>query len=269
MRTKSIKFLALVLCVLLSGCSEKYPSLQSLLTDYLAQINIKRERYEEALSQYYDLLEEQGGRAELHSNIGALLSLMQKPEDAIKSLRYAEKLASIQKNEKLLFAVHYNLGVVYGQMKNVADALKEYQAALDIVPTSKEAKTNIELLMQQQEQDQKQQQQQQDQKNGQGQSNQQNKDQKQDQNKDQKQDPKQDQNKDKKDDQKQDKKDQQKQDDKRESSPRYKPRPFKGDDLSEGDVKKILEELRSQEQKIRAHFDKKEKGSDSNNGKDW
>ena len=51
-------------------------------------------------------------------------------------------------------------------------------------------------------------------------------------------------------------------------SPKYKPRPFQGDQLSEGDVKKILGELRSQEQKIRANYDKKER-KEKKNDKDW
>lgn len=52
------------------------------------------------------------------------------------------------------------------------------------------------------------------------------------------------------------------------SSPKYQPRPFKGDELSEGDVKKILGELRNQEQKIRANFDKRER-KENRNEKDW
>ena len=167
----------------------------------------------------------------------------------------------------------FNKGVYYGKLKNVELALDNYQAALEIVPTSVETKTNIELLIQQQQKDNKDQKDKQDQKDGQGQS-------------DSKSDPKDGQGKDPKDDKKdpndqkdkndqqkdqdqKDKQDQEKKNEERESSAKYKPRPYQGDQLSEGDVKKILGELRSQEQKIRANFDKKEKGKSGRNDKDW
>ncbi len=253
-----VLLLPMLILVLFSGCTQSQPSLKMLYLDYLARQDIKKEKFEEALTQYYALLEIEVSKPETHSNIGVLLNSVQKPEDSLKSLQYALTLAEAQKNPDLIFKVRYNLGVYYGALKKIPEALEHYQAALDILPTSNEVKTNIELLIQQQKQEQKQQNKQgdkkQDPKDGQG------------ENKDKKQgeDPK-DEKKDKDKDGDQDKKN----DQKKESSPKYQPRPYQGDQLSEGDVKKILGELKNQEQKIRANFEKKEKGKSKNNEKDW
>lgn len=224
--------------------------------DYLAQKDIKNEKYEDALAKYYSLLEDDGERAATHSNIGVILNNMQKPEDSLKSLQHALKLAETQDDKEMVFKVRYNLGVYYGALKKIPEALDNYQAALDIVPDSQEIKTNIELLMQQQQKNQKEQ-------SGEGEQNQDKSKSGQDENKKDKQgnEPK---------DQK-DPKDEKdgKDDQKKQSSPKYQPRPFKGDQLSEGDVKKILGELKNQEQKIRANFEKKEKGKSKKNEKDW
>ncbi len=249
--SKVILLIAFTSVLFLCGCNKSEPSLSTLFKDYAAARDIKKEKYEDALGKYYNILEEDGDRAGTHSNIGVLLNLVQKPEDALKSLQHALKIAEEKGNPEELFSVRYNLGVHYGALKKVSEALENYQVALDIMPTSNEIKTNIELLMQQQ-QDQKNQQKDGDQKSdpsqggGQGES------------------------KDKNDEGDNDKdKSQKEKNPDKQGSPKYQPRPFKGDQLSEGDVKKILSELRNQEQKIRANFDKKEKGKTKNNEKDW
>ena len=259
---------ACLLGLLLCSCSPKAaPPPAQLWADFKARQDIKAERYEDALVRYYSLLESEPDRFGMHSNIGVLLGMIQKPEEALKSLQHALKLAEQQKDVAGIFTMQFNLGVHFGAQKKVPEALEHYQAALEIVPTSTETKTNIELLIQQQQQDQKDKQ---DQKKKDGQGEGDSKDQsKGDKGKDQdKKDDKGDQQKDPKDakgdDDKKNNPDQQ-----RENSPKYKPRPFKGDQLSEGDVKKILGELKNQEQKIRANFDKKEKGKSKNNEKDW
>lgn len=276
----------ILLCLLLSGCEAEYPPVGTLWNDFKARVDIKLEKYEEAALRYYDVIAAWPTGIEAHSNVGVILSQLQKNEEALKSFDQALLLADQQKDLKAMFYVLYNKGVYYGKLKNVEQALNNYQAALEIVPTSIEVKTNIELLIQQQQKDQKNQKDQkdkqdQDKKDGQGQSDQKSdpkdgkgqdpKDDKKDQKNQDKKDPKD--QKDKNDQQKdQDKKDQQDQDKKNqehESSMKYKPRPYQGDQLSEGDVKKILGELRNQEQKIRANFDKKEKGKSGRNEKDW
>lgn len=256
---KILKLFCVVIFV--SGCSDRYPSLESLYRDRSAATQLKAEKYESALEAYYSVLQNNPDAVSTHSNIGNILNLVQKPDEALKSLLYARKLALQGSDSEALFATSYNLGVYFGKKGQVPEALESYQSALDVKPDSIEAKTNIELLLQQ------------NQKNQQGEKNENSEGQ--DGQNDQKQDgdgksesdqdkPRQDGN-----DQK-DKKDENKPDDsKRETSPKYKPRPFQGDQLSEGDVKKILGELRNQEQKIRANFDKKEKGKSKSNEKDW
>ena len=192
---------------------------------------------------------------ELHVNLGLTYQALQQGDAAIQSYESAEKWA---RNPSVLFASRFDQGVLRGQNKQIDPALDSYQRALEVKPDSLETKTNIELMMQKQAGEGK----------GDGKDDQNGKD-----GKDQKKD--QDKNGQNKDDQKkdQDPKDQDKDkkdsDEKKEvqQSKQYKPREFKGD-LSEQDVKKILGELKQQEQKIRGQFyrgDVKEKPRD----KDW
>jgi Ca-activated chloride channel family protein len=184
-------------------------------------------------------------------------------EKAVQSYKEAERLAGIEKNPQVLFMARFNLGQLYGKAKKYDEALNSYQKALELAPTSKEVKTNIELLIQQQQQ------------GGQGgddKKDQENKDQKDQKDKDKKDQDKKDQDKDKKDqpdkDKDKDKKDKEKEDKKYKENAKYKPRPFEGKDLSEADVKKILGELKQQEQKIRAEFNRKEQ-KEQPRDKDW
>lgn len=177
----------------------------------------------------------------LHLNLGLSLDQQKKPDDAVKSYVVAEAMA---RNDVEKFIARFNLGEAYGRAKKIDEALMWYQRALEIKPDSLETKVNIELLINQQGKGGQDQQQ-----DGQGQG-------------DQKQDSK-DQNKDNKDDK--DKKDS----DKKEygQTPKYQPRPFKGE-LNESEVKKILGEIRQQEQKIRAEFNRKEV-KERPRDKDW
>lgn len=259
----------LSVCTLFLTSCEGYrfniTSLSALFKDRWANHLIEEKKYDEALQTYLKILESDPNESRTHSNIGVLLDTAEKKEEALKALLLALHLAQAENDQTAQFAIHFNLGVHYGEQKNINEALTQYQAALDINPSSLETKTNIELLIQQQ--------------NGQGQGQQDQKDQqKNDKNGDSKnndQSKKDDQkDKDKKDkdkkDQKNDEKDQEdKQKNKQvEKSEQYKPRPFEGTQLSENDVKKILGELGQQEKKIRANFDKKER-KDSKHGKDW
>lgn len=256
-----VLILSLLMALGFLGCADSagYPSFNTLYNDYLARQDIKKEKFEDALTKYYALLEEEGDRAGTHSNIGVILNTVQKPEDSLKSLQHALKLAEAANDPEMIFKVRYNLGVYFGGLKKIPEALENYQAALDLVPSSNEIKTNIELLMQQQQQDQKQKNgeknQDSQQKSGPGENGEKKPGEDQQDNKDENKDQKD--GKDKEDDKK------------KESSPKYQPRPFKGEQLSEGDVKKILGELRNQEQKVRANFDKKEKGKSKSNEKNW
>jgi tetratricopeptide (TPR) repeat protein len=274
MKLKPSLFLFFLAVLSLTGCNRRQdPTLTVLRYDYEARKQLKAEHFEEALQNYYNIVQVYPNDAGPHSNIGVILNMVQKPEEALKSLEQALELAKQNHDSAAEFAVQYNMGWYFTGLKKIDEALEHYQAALEVKPSSIETKTNIELLIQQNKQGQngeksddqsKQDQDKKDQKPDEGKSGQDNKDQK-DKNKDQK-------DQDKKDDKKdgdQDK--EQKPDDgkKRENSPKYKPRQFNGEQLSEGDVKKILGELRNQEQKIRANFEKKEKGKTRRNEKDW
>lgn len=183
---------------------------------------------------------------ELHVNLGLTYQGLQQPDSAIQSYQSAEKWG---RNPNVLFASRFNQGVMRGLNKQIDLALNDYQRSLEVKPDSLEAKTNIELLVQGQS------------GSGDGES----KDKKDGKNgKDNK-------NKDDKDKKGEGDKDKDEQDPGKpkevQQNKEYKPREFKGE-LSEQDVKKILGELKQQEQKIRGQFyrgDSKEKPRD----KDW
>jgi tetratricopeptide (TPR) repeat protein len=197
----------------------------------------------------------------LHLNLGLSFEGQQQAEQAQRSYKEAENLAAKEKNQTLVFAARFNQGQLLGKAKKVDEAIAMYQKALEIDPTSMETKTNIELLTQGQ--------------GGQGgDKEQENKDDKQgDDKKDQKgdgkdpkdqKDPK-DSDKDKDKDGKDKKEDKPKQ---MQQSAKYKPRPYDGKELSESDVKKILGELKQQEEKIRAEYNKKD-FKEQPRDKDW
>jgi tetratricopeptide (TPR) repeat protein len=163
-------------------------------------------------------------------------------EDYSTATQTLKWVASIlpKKEELMRFYVYYQLGRVYAHEKKVTQALEAYQNALDIYPDSKEVTVNIELLAQ---------------SGGGGGGG--GEDEQQDQNKEQQ---KQDQNQ-----QQKPQEDKPNQDD---SGPKPTPKPFDSKDLSKEDVKRILDELKRQEEQIRAKMDDskpKEKGL----GKDW
>lgn len=174
----------------------------------------------------------------IHLNLGLTYMRNKEPEKALQEFKLAEELAGDKPD--LQFMARFNQGVVLTEKSEIDGALAAYQAALELNPQSQETKTNIELLWQGQgggkdgkkDQDQKGNQ---DQKQQQGEN-------------DQPQDPKEDPN--------------QKPDEKKE------PKPFDSKDLTPETVRKILEELKQQEQKVRAdHYSKGAK--ERPRGKDW
>lgn len=134
------------------------------------------------------------------------------------------------KTDEEKFAALFNAGNAMKEAKNYEVALKAYQDALALNPQSKEVKKNIELMW----------------KGGGGGGGQNEKEQPQDG------------------EQQQDSQSPQDQQEK----PKPKPKEFEGKELSESDVKKILEELKNQEQQIRAkEYDKEPKSVPKD--KDW
>lgn len=214
-----------------------------------AQEKLKDEKAEPPQEQILEALEIDPTSYQLHSNLGIIFNRIKKNDDAEKSFKEALKMAELSKDPMGLFASHFNLGVYYGALKKIPEALGHYQQALNLNPTSTETKHNIELLWQSQQQ-----------QSGKGdskekseqdqQENQENKDG--DGDKD-KEDPK------------------EKEGKERQQSPKYKPRPFKSGDLSEGDAKKMLEELARQDKRIRSQFNNRQNknSKEDANEKDW
>jgi tetratricopeptide (TPR) repeat protein len=246
------------------------PHLKSLVLNRQGNQQLKEQNYSSAFDAYVKTLEFEPFAPEIHLNLGLTYEGQQQPEKAMPSYENALKYA--QSNE-MKFASLFNQAQLLGKDKKVDEALEFYQKALSLDPTSKEVKTNIELLIQMQQQqkggqqdnkNKKDQKDDKDQKDNKDQNNSQNnKDQK--DSKDQKDNK--DQGKDEKDDKSKDQKDQ-KEKSQYSQSEKYKPRPFKGQELSEGDVKKILGEIKQQEQKIRSEYNRKEV-KEQPRDKDW
>lgn len=171
----------------------------------------------------------------LHYNLGVVHENSKEPEKAIKEY---VSTANSTKDQDLKFQSFFNAARVYSEQKDIPSALKYYQAALEIRPDSQEVKNNIELLFQ----------------GSGGGGNDSEKEQKSDQ-----------QNKqDQKEQQQPQKPDQQKEN----QNKKQAPKPFKSEELSEQDVRKILNELKRQEEQIRAKMNN-QKSKESPNGKDW
>jgi Ca-activated chloride channel homolog len=188
---------------------------------------------------------------ELHYNLGLTLTGQGQVDAAKKSYNNALELTKKEDgNSDVKFRTYFNLGELAQKEKKVDEALAWYQKALNEKPDSKETKINIELLIQSQK------------SGGQGKDNQ------------DKQDKKDDQNKDSKDGDGDKDKDKQEKPKPGEPPPKMsnksKPQPqkFKSEELNQNDVNKILGELKQQEQKIRAEFNKRDV-KERPRAKDW
>ena len=188
--------------------------------------------------------------AKLHLNLGLSFETLGQNEKAQAAYETALKFAQ---DDETKFVANFNLGQMQQKAKNKDEALKYYQEALKYQPNSVETKTNIELLTQ-------------DGQGGGGQGDQQKKDQ---QDKDGKGDSQQQQADGDKEKEQKDK-DGQGQQDKPKQYGKNKPQPqkFKSEELTQGDVNKILGEIKQQEQKIRADFNKREV-KEQPNAQDW
>lgn len=245
--------LSLLSLFIVAGCGPGRPDLRTLQLNREGNKALEAQTYPSAMDKYIQALSHDPFVGALHLNLGLSLEGQQQAEQALKAYKEAESLAIKEKNPFLIFSSRFNQAQLLGKAKKVDEALALYQKALEIMPASIETKTNIELLTQGQSgQDGDQNQDQQNQKNGQGQD---------------KKEPK-----DPKDQKDQDQKDSQDQKENEpqqvQQSPKYKPRPFQGKELSESDVKKILGELKQQEEKIRAEYNRKEM-KEQPRAKDW
>jgi Ca-activated chloride channel homolog len=203
---------------------------------------LKKQNYKQAQDHFSRGLSQIPFSPELQINLGLAFDGAGAKEEARKAYELAEKISP---GDEQKFVAVFNQAELLGRDKKIDEALKMYQKALQFKPDSVEAKTNIELLIQQQ------------QGGGSGQ------DQQKDKDKQQQKDQQQSQNDKEKDDK--DKKDQDK---KQYEKNKPQPRPFKSEELSQGDVKKILEELDRQEQRVRFEYSKKQV-KEKTRDKDW
>lgn len=227
--------------VILSGCGVEVDP-RTLMSNRAGNKALEKGQWMDAQRNYLEALAEDPFIAELHVNLGLTYQALKQGEPATQSYESAEKWG---RNPEVLFASRFNQGVLRAENKQIDPALASYQKALEVVPDSIETKTNIELLMQNQK--------------GQGEG--------QDKNKDQQGNQGQNDQQDQKDSEGQDQKEKKNKEGPKQQSPQYKPREFKGE-LSEGDVKKILGELKQQEQKIRGQFFRNE-NQEKPREKDW
>ncbi|WP_374029966.1 tetratricopeptide repeat protein [Bdellovibrio bacteriovorus] len=239
--------LAVIVFLSVAGCGPGRPHLQTLESNREGNKALKAQNFQTAMDKYLEALRHDPFVGQLHLNLGLTFEGGQQAEKALQSYKEAEALAEKEKNGELLFMARFNRAQLLGKAKKIDEALEVYQKALEVIPSSNEVKVNIELLTQ----------------NQQGQGGGENKDQQQQGNQGQQQQNQQGQ--DQKDQKDQEQKDEPKQ---VQQSPKYKPRPFKGQELSEGDVKKILGELKQQEEKIRAEYNRKEV-KEQPRDKDW
>lgn len=187
--------------------------------------------YRQAYQNFMSALEDDPLKAETHLNIARSLEANEEYGKAEKG--YRSVLKFLPKDSPYRFQALFNLGGVLGKQKKIAEALEAYQAALEIDPDNIEVKNNIELLLAQ--------------GGGSGEG---------DGEKSDKQD-----EKGKGQSQGQDQKNPQQQ-------KKNQPKPFESQELTPQDVKKILDELKNQEQAIRAQENDKN-AKEGTRDKDW
>ncbi|MBK9295112.1 MAG: hypothetical protein IPM57_11865 [Oligoflexia bacterium] len=236
---KRLLFLSIFLCAFAP------PSIQ---TNNDGVKSFEQENYNEAFNKFVEALSKAPENALMHFNLANTFHKNKETKKALTELEAVEAMGTADDETK--YMAMFNAGNMAVEAKDLPKAMDYYQKALKYKPDSKEVKTNIELALKQEQgggggggdNDQEQNQEDKDNKDG--------KDGK--DNKDKKQDPKNNENKD-------DKQGQKKQ-----------PQPFKSKDLNESDVRRILEELKRQENEIRAKSQKnKPSKEEPASGKDW
>lgn len=204
----------------------------------------KTEQYHEAYKKFTEGMAIEPFDPYLQSNLGHSFLNNEEKEKAFKSFKAAQELAKQSGDPGAIFATTLNLATMKATNGDVAGALKDFQYCLDMNPPEEQLKLvreNIEKMWQAQQgqgqggQDD-QQKKNQDQQDGKGQQDQQQKE--------------------------------PDQGDKSEDQKKKKPKPFDSKELTKDDVRKILEELENQEQKIRAEVYEGQ-GKERPRDKDW
>lgn len=219
-----------VLFSLLANPTSYAVPLESYLHNREAIKSLEKKSYYNAYQELLNALKFDPLNAELQMNLAFTFEMNEEFEKAAKV--YRSLLPRLKADDPRKFEALFNLGNVLSKQKDIDGALGAYQAALDLHPDSVEVKTNIELLFQ----------------GGDGGSG-----------------------------DGQQKEDQQNQDDKKnsknsepqqENKEKREPKPFESQDLTPQDVRRILDEIKNQEQSIRAQ--ENEKGAkESGRARDW
>jgi len=242
-----------VVLLLLTGFEARANDFRGVLKNNSGVAKLHAKNSGQALEDFTGALADLPYSGEVHYNIASGFLMRREYEKALSEYQQAIKNApgDGRGERELRFLSYFNSAVALTELKKVDEALELYQKALELKPDSLETKTNIELLTAQ----------------GGGGGEGDDKDQK---NKDDKGNGKGDKDKDDKDGDKDKKDDKKKEDDpnRKVNNPRPTPRPFKSEELSSQDVKRILEELKRQEEQIRARI-QNEQRKDAPPDKDW
>lgn len=189
----------------------------------------------DAYGMFMDALGDVPFSPEIQYNIGDTFMQMKDLEKAQSQFKLAIKLANgpSSRDREVRFRSWFNIGAILATLQKTDEALDAYQHALEEKPDSIETKTNMELLTAGGGGGGKGGEKKDKQGEGEGQG------------------------------------DQQKPPDKVTNEPqKNQPQPYKGKDLSKQDVDNILDELKQQEESIRAK-DQRERGQDAPPDKDW
>lgn len=228
-------FAAFAIYIILSVSSAQAGQLKGVWLNNEGVSALTQEKATEAYNNFAQSLAEIPFSAEAHFNLGSSYFANKEYDKAIQEFDQAARLAEESGNKEVEFIARFNAGVSASEAKKIDEALDFYQKALDVQPDSLETKTNIELLTRSQSGDGGggENQQQQENQNGEG--------------------------------QQQQKQPKQVNPNQRE---RQQPKPFNSKEMSPQDVNRIVEELKRQEEQIRAKF-QNEKMKSAPNEKDW
>lgn len=237
-----MKILSL-LCILFALESSYARELGLIYKNNQAVTLFKKEKRLEAFETFMGLTAKDPSDVILKFNVASSLQALGEEEKSIQLnsailsdiVRLMKTATDAEQMElqKIRFATLYNNGVSYQILQNVDQALKNYQQALEVIPSSKEIKINIEMLFSS--------------GGGKGKGDDKNKEQKQEGEGDGESEPK----------DSEEQKDKEKNKDQKKEQQQQKPKEFDPKYMSQEDLKRIMEELRDQEQKIRAKMERK------------
>lgn len=229
----------LVLFIFLFSFSAQAAELKGIWLNREGVKAFKEQRGTDAHNDFAQSLAEMPFSPEAHFNLGATYYGNKEFDKALQEFDQAAALAKKQNKSEAEFVSRFNAGVAAAEAKKVDEALTQYQQALELKKDSIETKTNIELLVQSQSGGQGGDQDQKDKKDQGGQGN-------------------------------KDQKPQQGQQPQEKQPPQQKPqpKPFNSKEMSQQDVNRITEELKRQEEQIRARY-QNEKMKSTPNEKDW